>query len=268
MLRFAPRLTLPDWFWTVAFSLVIPLVLLFAGCGDTCFVFASNPSAGSINVGFGNPASACGLSKTQGRIQLSAHLTHVCQACSESNQIRGVWVALSGVELHRTGNGQEPSYWQELPLLEEQPLQVDLMEASMNGAVRLGDRAALPVGSYDMVRLRFTSDQRGSGLPNKQLDPCRAAGPNCVVMADGRIIRLLLHGTPPEVLIPQEALASGPFFVLPDTDNELLIELVPVWYGAVSSGGAMQFFPVLIGSAKVERIVMPTEPDSFGAASH
>jgi hypothetical protein len=267
MLRFASRLTLPDWFWT-AFPLVIPLVLLFAGCGDTCFVFVSNPSAGSINVGLGNPASACGLFKTQGRIQVRAHLAHMCQACSESNQIGSVWVALSGVELHRTGNGQEPSYWQELPLLVEQPLQVDLMEASINGAVRLGDRAALPAGSYDMVRLRFTADQRGTGLPNKELDPCREAGPNCVVMTDGRIIHLLLHGTPPEVLIPTEALASGPFFVLPDTDNELLIELVPVWYAAVSSGEAMRFFPVLMGSAKAERIVMSTESDSFGAPFH
>jgi hypothetical protein len=142
------------------------------------------------------------------------------------------------------------------------------MKGNRNDPIPLGDRAALPADSYDMVRLRFKADRRGTALPNKEPDLCGAAGPNCVVMRDGRTVHLLLQSPSPEVVIPQEALASGPFFVLPETDNELLIELVPVWYGVVSPSGGVQFFPALTGSAKLERKVMPMEPDSLRIPSH
>jgi hypothetical protein len=71
-------------------------------------------------------------------------------------------------------------------------------------------------------------------------------------MGDGRIQPLLLESSTPDLVIPLEESTSGSIIVAPDSDNELLIDLSPLWSADVSGRG-LRFLPLLVGRAKIER---------------
>jgi Domain of unknown function (DUF4382) len=258
-----PRLALKTWRGRAGFLLLVTLFLLLitlaffsSGCGDTCFLFVSNPPQGTIGIAVSNPGSGCVAPKPHGAIQVTARVAPVCEAYSDSNQVRRVFVTLRGIDLRSKANAtDELPIWQELmPPLEKWPVQIDLMQTSSNGSARVtfGESFTIPAGSYDLVRLRLAPNEADAGDPPAKQNPCAIAGWNCVVMGDGRIQPLLLESSTPDLVIPLEESTSGSIIVAPDSDNELLIDLSPLWSADVSGGG-LRFLPLLVGRAKIER---------------
>jgi hypothetical protein len=167
--------------------------------------------------------------------------------------VQGVLVSLRGIELHPKGTaGKESSEWRELfPALRAQPRQFDVMKAAPNGlgANLLWNRAIVPAGTYDLVRLRFASNPES---PDDQLvteNACGKAGLHCVVMGDGRILPLVLQDNVLELRISAEGTARG-LLISPGSQNRLLIELTPVWSAVALPPEGGQFLPVLTGSAR------------------
>jgi hypothetical protein len=272
MRRSTATLTLKTWrgrtgflLVIVLFLLVITLAFLLSGCGDTCFVFVSNPPNGTIGIAVTDPGAACGISKPKGAVQVVAQVTPLCEACSDSNRVRSVFVTLRGIDLRRSASsGHQAADWQALlPALEEKPLRIDLTQpsAGTTGIVRVGERVLVPAGSYDLARLRLVSDEPEASDLLAQQYPCATAGRNCIVMGDGRIQPLLLEGSTPELLIPLRE-TNGSLVITPGSDNELLIELTPIWCVDLN-GERVRFLPSLVGITKLG----PALPSDEVAAS-
>lgn len=189
----------------------------------------------------------------------------LCELCAESNRIHEVIVTLRGIKLHpKTYPGQQPADWVEVfPHLEEQPRQVDLLktEARNFAAKLLEEKAAVPAGIYDQVRVLLVPDQTSIADQLPEENACGASQFNCVIMAEGRAQALVFEGDTSEVRITSQSLAGGFLLIPPDSEGKLSIELVPVWLAIVSSGGSMGFQPVITGRAEFERKTDANELD-------
>jgi uncharacterized protein DUF4382 len=258
MRRSAATLTLKTWrgafFLTTALLLlVMALAFFLSGCGDTCFVFVSNPPNGTIGIAVTDPGAACGFAKPKGAMQVVARVTPACEACSDSNRVRSVFVTLRGIDLRSRGKSSEQaSDWLALlPGLEEKPLSIDLIQShpGMGGDVRVAERVLVPAGEYDLVRLRLVSDEEVAADPLTQQNPCPNAGRNCVVMQDGRSQPLGLGDSTPVVIIAIEEM-NGSLVVTPESDNELLLEVTPALSAEIRNG-VVRFLPGLVGKVRL-----------------
>jgi len=243
-------------------SLLALLSVFLAGCANTCFVVVSNPPTGTIGVVAGNPPPACALAKANAAVRLVVHVNRLCEFCSESNQIQSVLLSLRGIDIHSKANAEgDSSEWQELlPQPERQPLQIDLQNESIKGSLAdsLAQRVLIPAGLYDFVRLRFASNQPGAGADVPARSACGRAGPNCVVMADGRIEPLVFEEDIFESSFAPDTAADGVLLVLPGSESELLIELTPVSSIGASAGKGAPFFSLLPNRTRVVRL-LPVE---------
>jgi hypothetical protein len=259
MLRFTLQLPIKG-LWR-GLSLVAVLSALFTGCANTCFVAVWNPPNGTIGVVAGNPPPACALAKAKAAVRLVAHANRLCEFCSESNRVQSVFLSLRGIDIHLSSNaGDELSHWQELlPQLETRPLQIDLLNESANGspADSLAERVLIPAGTYDLLRFRFAPNQLGADDEVPVSNACGRLGSNCVVMADGQIEPLVFDADTLESRFTPEIMEGGLFFVLPDSDNELLIELTPVMSIGASLGKGVRFFSLLPSTMRVHRLIVP-----------
>lgn len=252
MVPLSLRSALEEWPGKLALILMLPLAFVCTGCGNSCFNFVSNP--GGV-VGGGTFSSSCTATTLQGAVQAVAEVAPLCETCSQSNQVQSVIVSLRGVELHPRANAsEEPADWQALfPALEIQPRQFELTKAGGTGpvATSLGDAVAIPVGTYDRIRMRFVMNLGSAVNSPAAENACGEAGLNCVVMGDGHILPLALDGGVLELPIFSERSADGALIVLPESENQLLITLTPVWSLAPSAGGGARLLPALRGSARM-----------------
>lgn len=231
---------------TLGLIALLPLAIPLTSCSNSCASFESNPG-GTVNV-----SSPCMLPVT--RVFTRGQLAPQCKSCSPSNQLQNLVVTLRGIQLHpQTNPGEAPSDWQELvPVLKIQPRQFELGRAGTNSRVPtpLEESAAIPEGSYDLVRLLLATnpgrDEDRVAAENK----CGSVGPNCAVMGDGRVLPLTLEGDALELRISREGSPDGVFSVLPDTENHLLIELNAVWTLDARPGEGGRLSLVLQGNAR------------------
>jgi len=80
-----------------------------------CFLFVSNPPQETLGIASSNPGSGCVAPNARGAIQGTAHTVRVCEACSDSNQVRSEFVMLRAIDLHSRANcAEELPDWQEL----------------------------------------------------------------------------------------------------------------------------------------------------------
>lgn len=246
MLSFKQILVTQAGAWILLLAFLIPLAALLTGCDNSCIAFVSNPGGG---VGTGAFSSPCPVPTPHGSVQAAAQLSRQCESCSPSNQIQGIFVSLRGVEIHLFG--ESPSDWQELyPALEVQPRQFNLLAAGPDGptANPLGDAAAVPAGTYDLVRLRLASNHGPGGSQLASENACGQVGLNCVAMGDGRILPLLCDGDALELRVSSAGSANGLFSVIAESHNQLLIELTPVWSLVAPVGESAHFSPLLRGA--------------------
>jgi Domain of unknown function (DUF4382) len=171
---------------------------------------------------------------------------------------------MQGIQLRsRASAGDGADNWEELlPRLAVRPQQIDLMSAAENGitAQLVGQVSTIPAGNYDRVRVLFTL--KGEVTPNMPLaeNACGLSGTNCVFKADDTVQPLTFLRDSLELTVSVDAEADGFFFMPPEGNGELLIELTPIWTIAASPGGSLQLIPTLTGSARFHRKSSTEEP--------
>ena len=252
-MRFTPRRAFPRSIWAFALA-VFPLGAALTGCSNSCVVFVSNPGGGTSGIVASNSSTGCTVATQHAAVHLAVHVTPLCESCSESNQVRSVYLSLRGIALHRIANeGEELSAWQELlPSVQGQPRQFHITAASPHvpTALSIGDRAVIPAGTYDLVRMHFVPNQGAvDDVPGEE-NACGRVGWNCVRMGDGRILPLVLRGDFVDFRITSKDTEGGFFLVLPESENQLSIELTPVWPVVPSLGEGAGPFPALTASGQ------------------
>ena len=161
-----------------------------------------------------------------------------------------VYVTIRSVQAHTSATADDNSGgWQELaPQLNTQPKQIDLFSATSNTCLltALGSNAALPVGSYQQIRLLLVPNDGGGG-PVPMNNACAGQGFNCV----------FLHGvnTPVELQLSSQAntglkippgqIVGGPITVAAGRDVDLNIDFNACASIIEQGNGPFRLKPVL-----------------------
>ena len=231
------------------------LSIFFTGCANSCLSGFWNPPNGTIGVVISNPPHSCKLATPKSAIRILVQVGGSCESCSESNRVHSVLLNLSGMDFHASANvAGESSSWQTiLPKPGKQPTQVEFLSERMNAlSFESTGEFSIPAGSYDLVRLRITRDTTGFDEELLSGNACSEAGPNCVITADGHFVPLVFEADTLEFHLTSEATVGGLPFVMPNSDNELLIELTPVLWTSRPFGEATRSFVILPGKAQME----------------
>jgi len=160
-----------------------------------------------------------------------------------------VYVTIRSVQAHTSATADDNSGgWQELaPQLNSQPKQIDLFSAASNTCLltALGSNTALPVGTYQQIRLLLVPNDGGGPLPAS--NACAGQGFNCV----------FLHGvnTPVELQLSSQAntglkippgqIVGGPITVAAGKDVDLNIDFNACASIIEQGNGPFRLKPVL-----------------------
>lgn len=135
--------------------------------------------------GTGSPMS------TGGTGTMNVSLTDPPTCAVPNGPYEHVYVTIRSVQANLSSSaGDGSSGWQELaPELNSQPMQIDLFAASSNSCLltALGSNTALPVGTYQQIRLILVPND-GSGGPVPSSNACGNQGYNCVVLQESSIL--------------------------------------------------------------------------------
>jgi hypothetical protein len=244
------------------FLMCAVLLVIPAGCGNTCFVgfFNSNDNSNSSTVLVGGVSSSCSLPRTTTAVKAAAHLVHACTDCSASRQVTHLHLLLSGLELHSAAVADENSpEWQELaPDWALHPQWVDLLEdpASNDAALSPIVTSPIPAGTYYQLRLHLAqpSSQRVE-QPHAE-SHCSLVEASCVVAADGTFHSLQTLESHPYLRVE----GNFPIDLRGDQPHLLHIELRPEWVLQFSSRGILDVLPLLRGRVVIDP---PGATDSF-----
>jgi Domain of unknown function (DUF4382) len=231
------------FFISVLFSLSL------MGCGDSCFIFVSNPSGGTLVVG----TTPCSLNNANGtaRIRLTSSVRPT--AANWPASIQHIFVTFQGIEANRSATADDDSPdWQELaPQLATVPIQLDLLAPNIDSCDSnvLSD-VAVPADTYRQVRLRLSSSLAETNEPILQENRCGSFGFNCIVKADGRTRALILNSQMLRVRIPSDRIAGGSFRILPGTAANVTIEFSPSSSLVFPADGDVRLVPVFTVESK------------------
>ena len=179
-MRIAPRSRVKDrvlLYWVGGLMGLVCLATALVSCGGGMNTM-SGGGTGTINVSLTDPPS-----------------------CKFPNgAFDHVYVTIRSVQANMSATADDNSGgWQELaPQLNAQPKQIDLFAAASNTCLltALGSNTALPVGTYQQIRLLLVPNDGGGG-PLPATNACAGQGFNCV----------FLHGvsTPAELQLSSQA---------------------------------------------------------------
>ncbi len=160
-----------------------------------------------------------------------------------------VYVSIRSVQAHTSATGNDNSAgWQELaPQLNSAPMQIDLFAASSTTCLltNLGSNAALPVGTYQQIRLILVAND-GSGGATPATNACGSNVFNCVVLHDGTVRQLQLSSQANTGLkIPPGQIAGGAITVSAGQDVDLNIDFNACASIVQEGNGAYRLKPVL-----------------------
>jgi len=145
-----------------------------------------------------------------------------------SGSFEHVYVTIRSVQAHTSATADDSTAgWQELaPQLNTAPMQIDLFAAASNTCLltQLGSNGALPVGTYQQIRLLLVSND-GSGGATPSTNACGSNGFNCVVLHDGTVSELQLSSQANTgIKIPPGQVLGGPITVSAGQDVDLNID--------------------------------------------
>jgi hypothetical protein len=230
------------------FFTALVFCLSFAGC-DSCFIFVSNPSGGTIAVG----NTTCPPNKPNGTVRLRLTSPVRPTAADWPTSVQHIFVTFRGIEANPSATADEDSPdWQELaPNLATQPVQLDLLAHIGDSCApsTFGD-VAIPADVYRQVRLLLSPSHSETNEPVPQDNGCGRVGFNCIVTADGGIRPLVLNRQLPQVRIPPDHIADGFFRILPETTVNLTIEFNPRASVVFPAGEAVLLVPVFTVDAQ------------------
>jgi hypothetical protein len=229
-------------------------LLCFAllGCGDTCFVVTgifSNTTSAT------NPPT-CKLSDGTGIIIVGINSARSSSAAPTSPNLQHIFITLRGIDASPNADASDNSPdWQELaPELASEPVQIDLMNTSVSGALcgsNLTRKAIIRAAVYRRIRLRLISDEPAAVEPLPKDNECGGPNLNCVVDTNGHTRALVMKNAAGNVLIASDHIADGSFDVLPNTETQLSIVFDPYSSLAVAVSDAVQVAPVFSAEAVV-----------------
>jgi hypothetical protein len=258
----------PVRIWTSLLLACLFFGILPAGCGNTCFVFISNPPTGTVIFKAGDSKASCRLATANGDVRVLIHTVSTCSSCPASSQIAHIFVSLRGLEIHPIASADDASPdWQELmPKHSDHPIQFDLVSAvtTQDARLPLGESITIPADSYRQLRVYFVPNHPSPGDPVPEKNSCGGTEFNCVVLADGRTYPLFFDGVQSEVRIASEGIAGGSLLILPDSDSNLVLEFKTGWFLGSIAGEGKRLLPVLIGSASIERRPFKIPPRESG----
>jgi len=229
------------------FSVTALLAFLVAGCANACIIAVWNPNGTS-----GAAAGTTCPPQTNKTAQVSAQVTLLCDSCAAPSSPQHIFVTLRSIQLHPWSPGEPSSAWQDLlPSLEEEPLQLDLVSTPSRELVAkpLQEVAAIAVGAYDGVRLRFVMNQTPRDDRFPQVSTCGAYRFNCALLAN-EAVQPVLPNDELELAISSEGTIGGLLLIPANGGADLVIELTPVWRLGRSLGGSVGLVPVLTGTAR------------------
>jgi Domain of unknown function (DUF4382) len=226
-----------------------------AGCGTTCIQGFFNPGGG---VRVTSPSTSCPVPTVMGAMNAVALTMPACENCSAATRVEHLFVTVRSIQL-RAGPtiGADSPEWVELaPPLADEPKQIDLISASRSEV--LVEKAAVPAGNYDQLRVRFSSASGGTAeSPDTAEEPltkdaCGVTRSNCIVTADGRVQLLRFPGAASELVIPLGAAQSHALLVLPDSTIDVRLRLHPqLTVASTTEGLKVQY--LLTGKAEAVR---------------
>jgi hypothetical protein len=160
-----------------------------------------------------------------------------------------VYVTIRSVQAHTSGTADDNSAgWQELvPQLNSAPMQIDLFSAASNTCLltQLGSNGALPVGTYQQIRLLLVPND-GSAGATPSTNACGSNGFNCVVLHDGTVSQLQLSSQANTgIKIPPGQVLGGPITVSAGQDVDLNIDFNACASIVQEGNGAYRLKPVL-----------------------
>lgn len=227
--------------------LVLLLSVTLVSCGDSCFVFVSNPG------GVANPGPSCSVNPMNGNVRLRLASTPAPATNDEQIRIQHIFVTIRGIEAAPNVSADEGSTdWQELvPNLTEQPVQVDLLPEKVNSCESAAfETVSIPAGAYRQIRLRLSPNQSDADTPAPQDNLCGTVGLNCIVASDGGSRPLILDSESLQIQIPSDRISGGYFRILPEATANLTIELNAQSSLFIPAGQDMRFIPVISADAQ------------------
>jgi hypothetical protein len=239
------------------------------GCGDTCFLFSSNPGTGNIQVVTGD--ASCRIAKPLGAAQFRIGTSSAWNPERDLENVAGpvavrhIFVTLRGVEGHEDSTAtMDRADWQQLaPELAEHPVQVDLMAPLEDSSVLpAATSSEVPAGVYRQIRLEVLPpsivggrSSTEAGAAAREQNACGDLLWNCAVLAD-RTTRPLLIG-PEEnsealgssaIRISADRIAGGTVMILPGARRIYEMRFEPFLVVGSTSGEAVRLFPVFFVS--------------------
>jgi len=158
-----------------AFNSKVVLRLLSAGW--LCVLVA----LAAVHIGCSSSTSTMPAGSGTGTIHVS--ITDPPSCAFPNGSFDHVWVTVRSVQAHTSATADDNTPgWQELaPQLANNPMQIDLFGLA-NGCVlaQLGSNTALPVGTYQQIRLLLVPDNTSGAVPAD--NACKSLGLvfNCV----------------------------------------------------------------------------------------
>ena len=185
--------------------LPVALAAVLVSCGGSSYGMQSG-GTGTMNVSMTDPPT--------------------CQV--PNGNFQHVYVTIRSVQanISATADDNSPG-WQELaPQLNSQPMQIDLFSTASTTCLltTLGSNTALPVGTYQQIRLLLVPNSGWTG-PTPTANNCDSQGFNCVVLADNTVHELDLSSQANTGLkIPPGQIVGGPISVAAGQDVDLNID--------------------------------------------
>lgn len=210
-------------------AILLPVVLLCAfwcGCDNSCVVFVSNPSGGTLSVN----TSTCRISNDPaGSVRLRLSAPSERSEAWRGAGIEHVYLAVREIDARLSAAyGDGSAGWREIaPNLRKQPLQIDLLSgAEESSAGIFFGEAAIPAGQYAEIRILLTPDHPAGGEAVPRENACGDVGFNCAVTRDGNVRPVTLSEND-RVSVMAAQPARIVFHVFPGTVSNLDLTFEP-----------------------------------------
>lgn len=187
------------------------LAVSLLGCGNSCFVFVSNPGGGSLPPG--TPTCSVGAPTTNIRVRIGSG--SVPPQNDDRTRIEHIFLTVQGIEGSTSTDENVPN-WQELaPNLVKSPVQLDLLGRGNVCGSSILDSAIIPADVYRQVRLDLLPDQPGASESSSGINSCGRAGIHCVVTSNGEVQRVSIGNTETRIRVRADEIEGGFFPAVP-----------------------------------------------------
>jgi Domain of unknown function (DUF4382) len=222
------------------------LATSLSGCGNSCFVFVSNPGGGS----FPPDVPSCSVEPAKTNIRVRFGSSPLPEQNDDRARIEHIFLTVQGIEASSSTDENAPN-WRELaPNLVKSPVQLDLLGRGDACGSGLLDSAAVPADVYRQVRLNLLPDQPDASEPRPGINACGRVGMNCLVTSDGEVRRVSTGNTEARIQVRADQIEDGFFRAVPEIPLTLNIEFRPQSSIFIPTVDHVSFIPAFMVSSQ------------------